>query len=209
MGRSEISVWRPLAILGLPEYEVPRFITHARSILLATSQSSWFPAPVPSLATLEAAIDALEQAEVATHTMVGVVPARDRKRLVAKQLFEQLRTYVQTIADANPEHAVAIIESAGMTVKGKGGRKASVASARPGEVSGEVIATAPRLRDRDSYEWQMSTDGMKTWGNLPSTKTAKTTVSGLTPGTTVYFRYRIVTNDGPTDWSEPFSVVVP
>jgi hypothetical protein len=44
--------------------------------------------------------------------------------------------------------------------------------------------------------------------SLPFTTQASTTVSGLTPGSTVHFRYRPVTKDGAGDWSQPVSIMV-
>jgi hypothetical protein len=37
---------------------------------------------------------------------------------------------------------------------------------------------------------------------------AKTTIAGLTVGTTVYVRHRPVTKTGPGDWSQPVSMTV-
>jgi hypothetical protein len=47
-----------------------------------------------------------------------------------------------------------------------------------------------------------------TWISLPSSLQAKTTISGLTPLTTVMVRHCAVTKAGPQDWSQPISAVV-
>jgi hypothetical protein len=126
-----------------------------------------------------------------------------------KKLLERLRSYVQSIADANPESAVAIIESAGMSVKGKGGRHAQVFGAQLGDRLGEVILSAPKAGDRAAYEWAYSIDGMKTWIPLLGTMQTKTTVTGLPSGVTVYFQHRTITPEGVSDWSEPISIRMP
>jgi hypothetical protein len=51
-------------------------------------------------------------------------------------------------------------------------------------------------------------DGGKTWIQLPSTMKAKTTVSGIAPGTSPQFRFRILTKAGEGDWSQPISLLV-
>jgi hypothetical protein len=43
---------------------------------------------------------------------------------------------------------------------------------------------------------------------MPGTLQAKTTVLGLTPLSTVQFRYRAVTKAGEGDWSQPVSLTV-
>jgi hypothetical protein len=42
----------------------------------------------------------------------------------------------------------------------------------------------------------------------PVTLQAKTTVAGLTAGTTVQFRYRPVTKAGEGNWTQPVSLLV-
>jgi hypothetical protein len=200
---------RILAVLKIPEYEVPRFIVYARSIVKAMTDNSWFPSPHPPLATVAAAIDALDEAQTATLTrMAGTVEVRDEKRRVLKRLLDQLCAYVQATADAHPEHAASIIESAGMYVKKKRVYAAVPFRVKPGDVSGEMVLVAPVAGNRSAYDWAYSIDGMKTWIVLPTTVRASTTVRGLVPGSTVYFRYRTVTKDGTSDWSEPVSIIV-
>jgi hypothetical protein len=202
-------VSRTLAVLKLPEYEVPLLVTAARAIVRAMTGNPRFPSPDPQLATVEAAIEALAAAETAAHTrMQGTVAVRDQKRQALVVLLQQLRDYVQATADADVEHAVSIIESAGMAVKKPRMLPARVFSAKPGPVSGSVKLLAPQAGNRAGYEWAYSTDGKRTWVSLPFTVQASTTVSGLQPGTTVPFRYRAVTKDGTGDWSEPVSIIV-
>ena len=58
-----------------------------------------------------------------------------------------------------------------------------------------------------AYEWQQSTDG-KRWTNLPMTLEAKTGVSGLTPGSTYYFRVQSFVKTGAENWSQVVSLLV-
>ena len=68
--------------------------------------------------------------------------------------------------------------------------------------------TAQSAARRASYEWEYSTDGGKTWITAPVTLQAKATISGLTPGASVQFRYRPVTKTGEGDWSQPAAIIV-
>lgn len=59
-----------------------------------------------------------------------------------------------------------------------------------------------------SYDWEWSSDGGKTWTQVPSTLQAKTTISCLPVATTVLFRFRSVVKTGEADWCQPISFVV-
>jgi hypothetical protein len=202
-------VSRPLAVLKLPEYRVPLLVTVARAIVRAMTQNPHFPSPDPPLATVEAAIEALAVAQTATLTrMVGTVATRDEKRRALVMLLEQLRSHVQAAADADLEHAVVIIENAGMEVKRPRTVRARVFTAKQGLVSGSVEILAPKAANRAGYEWAYSTDGKGAWVPVPFTVQASTTISGLSPGSTVHFRYRAATKDGAGDWSQPVSMIV-
>ena len=74
---------------------------------------------------------------------------------------------------------------------------------KQGALSGAVTIVAASAGPRSSYEWEMSSDGGKTWQALPPTMQAKTAASGLQAGATYTFRYRSVTKTGPSDWSQP------
>ena len=58
---------------------------------------------------------------------------------------------------------------------------------KQGSVSGTVTLAANAAAKRAAYGWQYSTD-QKTWTSLPPTLQSKTGLSGLTVGTTYYFR---------------------
>ncbi|MGA7121563.1 MAG: fibronectin type III domain-containing protein [Polyangiaceae bacterium] len=202
-------VARPFAVLKLPEYQVPRLVTVARAIVSAMTKNPRFPSPNPPLATVEAAIAALEEAEVATLGRApGSVALRDSKRLAVVVLLQQLRDHVQATADADIEEGPAIIESAGMSVKRQRGAQERALVARLGPVSGSVKLSAPKAGNRAGYEWAYSTDGQRTWVSVPITVQASTTISGLAPGSTVHFRYRATSKLVTGDWSDSVSTIV-
>jgi hypothetical protein len=78
---------------------------------------------------------------------------------------------------------------------------------KQGSVSGSVNLAAKAPAHRASYAWQYSTD-QKAWTSVPQTLQAKTGVSGLTAGTTYYFRVQVLTMTGEGDWSQIVSLLV-
>jgi hypothetical protein len=200
-----------IAVLKLPEYEVPLLIIQATSIVTRMAASPWFPSPRPKLAALLAAIDDLSAAQAETLTRrKDSYPVRDAKRETLVRLLGYLRDYVQAIADQNYESAVEIIESAGMHVK-RG--RASVArgfQARRGRLEDEVILSWPSAGDRAAYEVELSFDGGATWLAVEPKVITKTTrtVTGLKPGVSVHFRYRATVKSVPGDWSDPIAIIV-
>jgi len=123
-------------------------------------------------------------------------------------LLEQVRAYVQSIADATPENGTSIIESAGLAVRKTPTHAARTFTAKAGAVSGTVKLYAASVGHRSAYQWEYSVDGGKTWVQAPVSLQAKTTISGLTPGQTVQFRYQPVSKTGPGDWSQTVSLIV-
>ena len=198
-----------LVSLKLPTV-VGLLISFARAIIQALTGAPAFPNPAPTLVALSAATNDLEIAQSAAHSRVnGAVEIRNEKRAALLTLLSELKAYVQTVANAGPsEHSAAIIKSAGMDVRKTAVRKPRVFAAIQGSVSGSVKLVAPSAGPRAAYDWQWSTDGGKTWQLAPSTVQARTSMIGLTPGSTVLFRYRAVTKTGETDWSESFSFIV-
>ena len=198
----------PIAILKLPA-RMADAITYAQAIVEAMTGNASFPTPTPTLAAIGAAISALQTAETAALSRVkGAVAVRNDKRAALVTLLKQLKAYVQTVVDANVENGGAIIQSATLAVRKTPAHKPRVFGAATGVVSGTAKLVAASAGPRSGYEWDYSLDGGKTWVQAPSTLQAKTTVTGLTPGATVQFRYRPVTKAGEGNWSQAVSLVV-
>jgi hypothetical protein len=66
-------------------------------------------------------------------------------------LLQQLRGYVQAVADATPENGATLIQSAGFAVRRIPQRAARVFAAKQGPVSGSVKLTATVSARRASY----------------------------------------------------------
>ena len=199
---------RSIVALKLPT-RIQALITYAQGIVKAMTGNASFPTVIPSLVSIAAAIADLQTAETAALTRTkGTVVTRNEKRTALVQLLQQLKGDIQTAADANVENGASIIASAGVAVKKTVVRSPRVFAATPGAVSGTAKLVAASAGHRASYEWEYSTDGGKTWVTLPVTLQAKTTITGLTAGTTVQFRSRPVTKTGEGNWTQPVSLLV-
>ena len=202
------SAHRTLVSLKVPT-KVAALSAYAQQIVTAMTGNAAFPTPAPPLATVTAAINAFQTAEAAALARAkGAAATRNVKRTALIQLLEQLKVYVQTVADAIPEDGSSIILSAGMAVRKTPVHTPRVFAAKPGAVTGSVKLIAAAAARRASYNWQYSSDGGKTWISLPATLQAKTTMSGLTAGTTVQFRYQALIKTGESNWSQAVQLLV-
>jgi hypothetical protein len=201
---------RAIAQLKLPEYEVPLLTSYVSFIVQRMTGNPFFPAPVPSLATVSAALGDLNVAQTATLTRaVGTVAARDQKRQVLVMLLQQLKAYVQSVADQDLETAATTIESSGMAVRKHLVLPPRTFDAKAGPTPGSIKLVAPAAARRAGYEWACSIDGGKTWSGNAFTLQAKYIVTGLEPGSLAMFRYRPITKKGPGDWSDSIVFRVP
>jgi hypothetical protein len=203
------SINRATISLDVPA-KIADVILYADNIVQKMTNNPSFPTPTPTIAALTAAVADLHTAETAALSRTkGAATVRNDKRTVLVSLLQQLRGYVQSVADATPENGAAIIESAGLAVRKIATRGKQAFAARPGALGGSAIVTAATAGPRSSYEWQYSIDGGKTWVFAPATTQGKTTVTGLPSGTTAQFRYLAVTpKGGQGDWSPAVSLLV-
>ena len=206
---STVKVSRSLVSLKLPK-PVPALITYAQGIVKGMTGNAYFTTPIPALTAISTAIANLQVAETSALARTkGAVAIRNENLAVLVGLLQQLKAYIQATSDASPENGSSIIESAGVAVKKAPVHAPRVFAAKIGTVTGTAKIIAPSAGTRASYEWQYSTDGGKTWLELPPTTQAKTSVSGLASGSTAQFRYRSVTpKGGASDWSPPVSLLV-
>jgi hypothetical protein len=200
---------RSLAVLKLPR-TVPTLITYAGAVIKSMTGNPSLPSPTPPLATVSAAVAALQTAEQSALARTkGAVATRNEQKTVLVGLLEQLKAYVQSVVDANLDNGVSIINGAGMAARKTPAGHPHVLSAKPGPFAGSAKLTAPAAARRASHNWEYSADGGKTWVAMPSTLQSKTSMTGLASGTIVQFRSCPVTKAGQGDWSAPVSLLVP
>jgi hypothetical protein len=199
----DVVLHKPRAVTGI--------ISLAQAIEAAMSaNATTFPSPSPALVLYQSDITALVAAQTLARTRAkGAVQTRNAKLAVVVADTNQLRAYVEAVAEANPATAAAIANSAGMDVRKPSVRTKNDVNVKQGPASGAVIVTAKvGTLKRSSHEWEYSTDGGKTWVAVTATVQAKTTITGLTPATSVLFRTRAITPTGPTLWTDPATLLV-
>jgi len=136
MSTTTQTIHRSIASLKLPN-KVSAMITYAQGIVKALTGNPAFPTTAPTLATVTEAITELQTAETAALARTkGAVTVRNEKRAALVTLLQQLRGQIQTVADASPETAASLIQSAGIAVRKTPVRAKRVFTAKPGAVSG-------------------------------------------------------------------------
>ena len=171
--------------------------------------SKLLPAPSPALLVFQTDIDTLKTKQgLVLQRVPGAVHDRDTALTVVRVDLRGEKAYVEAVVNADPANAAAIAEAAGMALhKARSSYKPPLA-VKAGVVSGLVHLVAKASKGARANGWQLSTDGGKTWVDLPPTTAAKTQVANLTPATTVLFRQRAVTKTGVGEWSLPVPHVV-
>ncbi len=198
----------PIVTLEFPKSN-DALLTLAKAILAAMSANkTTFPSPTPPVTQLSTDVDAFDTAQAATLTKAkGTVATRNAARAVVVTDCKQLKGYVQLAVDASPEHALAIAQSANMTLRKPPAHTKSDIAAKPDVTSGSVKVVAKATKGAGSNEWQYSLDG-KTWVSAEATTKASTTIPNLTPGVLTYFRQRAITPAGSGPWSQAVSMIV-
>jgi len=179
-----------------------------KNLILVLTNNSSFPKIGPLLAQLTKAVADFEAAQAAVHTRaLGAIAARNRARAALTVVLRQVRTHIQQVAETHPDDAESIAQSLGLSLSKPARRTKPPLTVKPGKLSGSVELVARAPGGRASHEWQWSTDG-KSWTAAPSTLRARTVIAGLTPATLVYFRHRVITKDGPSEWGQVVSAII-
>jgi hypothetical protein len=187
---------------------VAAIIIRVQAILDAmTANKTTFTTPPVALATAQSHLDALSSAEAALKSKTGSKVARDDALKLVVEDTKQQHAYVQQLANASPSQAATIAQQAAMTLHKTGARTKADLSVKQ-TVSGILHVVAKGLKGAKAHDWELSTDGGKTWTAVPSTTKASTTITGLSPATTVLIRHRALTKSGTTDWSAVVTAVV-
>ena len=198
---------RVLAVL-VPSERVAVVLVDADHIVAQMTGNAFFPSPTPALSGVQASIDTLRAAQLATTNRApGSTGARNRALAALLRDLHMLRGYVQMIADMNPDKAVSIIVSAGFAVKKPADRHKPGFEVRDGRLSGQARLIALSQGKRVCYRWQISTDGV-TFTDLPMTLAAKTQVEGLEAAKRYWFRFAVVTKNGQGNWCDAHPFVV-
>ena len=196
-----------LVALNMPRTHAAAII-FARHVFECLTGNARLPAPSPPLAQFGAHIQAYEAAEVTakSHATGDAAVAHAAYDQVLTDLH-QIVSYVQSVADGAPSDALAIIASSGFGTRPHGVHAKAHLEATMA-VGGVVVLHALAVAKHAAYEWQISSDGGKTFTALPATTTATTHVSGLTVGQLYNFRVRGNVGETVGDWYDPAPLVV-
>jgi hypothetical protein len=197
-----------IVVLGIPN-TITGVITRSYEIVDAMGKNTLvFKNPPVAFTVSTGHIDDLVTANTAAQTRAkGMVSARDDKKKLVVEDMHQYHGYVQTLANASPADAATIAQAAAMRLRNAGSIHKSDLAVKH-VVSGTVQLVAKAIKGGRAHEWEVSTDGGKTWTSVPATLAAHTTVTGLTPGVMTTFRHRTITKSGAADWSSPVSFLV-
>jgi hypothetical protein len=208
MGTSKKSI-SPVVVLKAPRQN-HELITYARAIFGALLDNPSFPAPNPDLPTFAQSIAEFEDAETkAASRGKGAAAFRNAKKKKVLGHLSQYQVYVQSVVDTSstPGDAIALIQSAFMSVKKVPNRSIPELSVKNADVSGRVTIAAKASTPPAVYSFEYSTD-QSSWIALPNLMKSRTEVSGLTSACTYYFRFRTFTREGQQDYSQVVSLLV-
>jgi len=197
-----------IVVLGLKLESTTAVIDRTTAVVSGMEANpAFFPAPTPPLAQVKGHLADLSAAQAALKSRTGLRETRDEKQALVVADDRALHAYVQQVARANPAQAEHIAAAAAMSLK-----KVPTPQKKPlavkSTVSGSAKVVAKATKGAHANEWQMSTDGGKTWSDLPTTLQASTTVHNLQVAQVVYFRQRPVLKTGVGDWSQAIAAVV-
>lgn len=210
------NVHRSRAILKLNRQSTASVLAKAYAVINGMgADEKRFAAPNPPLSALKDQAAKVEVAEQLVGTRVKAsAAARNVQRELLVGMLETECSYVQTLCDASPEQAVAIIGAAGLSVAASPVRNRAILKVRRGLPSGTVeldanaTALVGKTGKKACFNWQWTTDGGQTFTSVPTTPYAKTTIADLPTLTVVGFRVSTTTFKGTDDWSQIVTTLV-
>jgi hypothetical protein len=190
---------------------VSQVIANTKLYLQKMTGNASFATPNPTLAAISAQLTKLEASYLLSQSRAkGTVSQMrtDLKTLVI--LLKALAAYVEGIANADPDNAVTIIQSAGMVVKKTPNRAPKTFTAVVGKSPGSALLNTKAV-SRSTYLYEMTTDptNAASWVQIAANLTVKFIKTGLTSGTRYYFRVAVVTKGIQGAWSHVLNVMIP
>jgi hypothetical protein len=141
-------------------------------------------------------------------TQKDVSEAKSSARTTVLQKLDAVLAFVNLAAQSlPPDQARALIQSVGLPIRQVAVHNKQQLAAKYGGIAGAVLLVALAAAKQAGYVFEFSTD-QKNWVATPQVFKAKTVISGLTVGTTYYFRFQAQARKGFQDWSMVVSFVV-
>jgi hypothetical protein len=207
----------PRIKLNFVQLTITDKLAKARQIVSSLTGNASFTAPTPALATVTAAIVALEtahsEAQAARQAAKTKTSAQNEKESALDKIMSQVAAYVESVAGDNEE----LVRSAGMdtraTPSSNTDRPATPAalSATSGDHEGEVDLSWEPVTGARSYVIEKSSDppSATSWSHAGVSTKSRANVSGLTSGTKYWFRVAAVGTNGQSGWSDPATRIAP
>ncbi|MBI3501891.1 MAG: hypothetical protein HY063_08860 [Bacteroidetes bacterium] len=172
------------------------FIPKAQHIHDLLQGNNNFPTIQNDLPQLQADINLLtaDEGDV-LNRKPGAAAAANEKKLEVYNQLDALRAVVQKVVNqpANIANAEAMVEGAGMEIKGRGSRTKDDLTVRNGDMSGSCDLIAKAAAKKAAYLWQQSTDNINfTYCDPICTLETKNTVFNLAVKTDYWFRFRVI-----------------
>jgi hypothetical protein len=203
--------------LNFARLPIPEKTARTKQIVAALTGNASFTTPSPPLATISAAMTALDtaysEAQTARQTAKEKTSAQNEKEDELNQLMSQLASYVESVAGNDEE----MILGAGMDTREKS-VAASESPAQPlalaasaGDHDGEIDLAWDKVAGSKSYVVEKSADPptQTSWSHAGVGTKSGMTITGLTSGTRYWFRVAAVNNNGQSGWSDPAMKIAP
>jgi hypothetical protein len=204
---ASIKVVRPTAVVDPPRANLA-LVAFAQKVEQKLTNNTNFPNVGTVVTDLTAARTTYSAVLTTNGTQKDMGDACSSARRALIDKLSNAKVFVNGVAQqAPPDQALAIIESSGFRCRKVIVRTQLPIEVKYGGLSGAVLLVALGAGRSAVYYFQVSTD-QKTWTACPNVMKCKTTLAGLTVGTTCYFRVQVQTTKGLGDWSMVVSFVV-
>jgi hypothetical protein len=198
----------PEVVLLLPKRKHADAVIAVDAMLSAVDGNTYFPGAGPLVAAARDALrDYAKAVSDAKNRVPGAVGVRGEARVALVKALAPIRASVQLAVDAHIDLAVTIAESAKMKLRKPSSRRKANFAVEDGPLSGQVHLLVKALAKALLYFWEVSTDKVH-WAVALDTSAANAIIADLTPGQTYYFRFRVRTRTGLTDYSQILSHIV-
>jgi hypothetical protein len=185
---------------------VPEVIQYSRHLQTTLSADPRFAGLASLIATLETDTNDLEKKQGPAMTKaVGSAEARNTPLGKVHTDIDNICQAVQALVDANPGQGEEYATAAAMHLrKQTRAPKPWLAAKMVKGTPGSARLKAKAVKRGACYEWQMSTDD-KSWVMVGSSTVANWTVTGLSAGSTYYFRFRTTIGHVTGDFTQALS----
>jgi hypothetical protein len=202
-----VSNYRVKVAIGVHRTEAA-LLTFVLLVVQKMTGNPNFVSPGTYITALAAAATAYQAAMQAMGTTKDVSEARNAAKQGVKDALAHVKDYVNSVVEKlPPDQGMAAIESAGLNAEKRSTYQKPPLEIKYGGLAGSVLIVALAAAKSAMYYFEYSADG-KSWSACPSVMKCKTALSGLTIGTTYYFRVHAQTRKGLTDLSNVVSFVV-